>query len=114
MRPLSRSRSDPPEAVIALTPGEPAGIGPELVLTLAQEGVDFPLVAIADPKMLAERARLLGLALELLPPEPLLSPPGSLRVLPVPLASTATPGRLDPANAAGVLGTLQAAVDGCL
>lgn len=64
--------------------------------------------------MLAERARLLGLALELLPPEPLPSPPGSLRVLPVPLASTATPGRLDPANAAGVLGTLQAAVDGCL
>ena len=114
MRPLSRSRSDPPEAVIALTPGEPAGIGPELVLTLAQEGVDFPLVAIADPKMLAERARLLGLALELLPPEPLPSPPGSLRVLPVPLASTATPGRLDPANAAGVLDTLQAAVDGCL
>ncbi len=111
---MSRSRSEPPGAVIALTPGEPAGIGPELVLTLAQEGFDFPLVVVADPQMLAERARLLGLALELLPPEPLPSPPCSLRVLPVPLAGTSAPGRLDPANAAGVLATLQAAVDGCL
>ena len=111
---MSRSRSEQDALPIALTPGEPAGVGPELVLALAQEGFDFPLVAIADPGMLAERARLLGLPLELLPPAPLPSPPRTLRVLPVPLARPVTPGRLDPANAAGVVATLQAAVDGCV
>ena len=111
---MSKSRSEAGGDAIALTPGEPAGIGPELALALAQEGFDFPLIAIADPRLLEERARLLGLQITLLPPDPLPSPPRTLRVLPVPLAAATTPGRPDPANAAGVLATLQAAVDGCL
>ncbi|MCC7410277.1 MAG: 4-hydroxythreonine-4-phosphate dehydrogenase, partial [Gammaproteobacteria bacterium] len=46
---------------IALTPGEPAGIGPDLTLMLAQSPRSVPLVAVADPDILATRARALGL-----------------------------------------------------
>ena len=45
---------------IALTPGEPAGIGPDLVVTLAQQAQAHEIVAIADPALLQERARLLN------------------------------------------------------
>ncbi len=109
---MSRSRSDPP--VIALTPGEPAGIGPDLLVTLAQRGFACPLIAIADPVLLGERATLLGLELEILPPDPLPAPPGSLRVLPVRLRAPAQPGVLAVANAAYVLETLDTALAACM
>ena len=54
----------------ALTPGEPAGIGPDLCLLLAREAQPAPLVAIASRELLAERARQLGLSIELLAVEP--------------------------------------------
>lgn len=111
MKPSSRSRSDLP---LALTPGEPAGVGPDLLLTLAQDGFDHPLIAIADPQMLAERATLLGFPLQILPPDPLPSPPGALRVLPVALAAPVQAGALDARNAAYVLETLRVAVAGCV
>lgn len=111
MKPSSRSRSDFP---LALTPGEPAGVGPDLLLALAQDGFTQPLIAIADPDMLAARAALLGLPLEILPPDPLPSPPGALRVLPVALGAPAEAGRLDVRNAAYVLETLRVAVAGCM
>ncbi len=97
------------------TPGEPAGIGPDLVLQLAAEGETTPLV-VADPGLLDERARRLGLELEL---EALSSPeqfsPQSrkLQVLPVPLRRSCAPGRPDPANASYVLETLRTAVNHC-
>lgn len=100
---------------IALTPGEPAGIGPDLAVLLAQQARPCALVAIADPDLLLARARLLGLPLRLLPADsegP--GHPGELAVLPVPLAAKASPGRLDPRNAAYVLATLERAGAGCL
>ena len=109
---MSRSRSDPP--IIALTPGEPAGIGPDLLLTLARRGFACPLIAVADPALLAGRAALLGFELTILPPEPLPAPAGSLRVLPVSLRAPARPGVLDVANAAYVLETLDTALAACL
>jgi 4-hydroxythreonine-4-phosphate dehydrogenase len=112
MKPSSRSRSEPP--VIALTPGEPAGIGPDLLVALAQEALDFPLVAVADPTLLLARASALGLPLALLPPDPAPAPAGALRVLPVPLATPAQAGVLDTRNARYVLQTLHTAVAGCL
>ncbi len=112
MKPSSRSRSEP--LPLVLTPGEPAGVGPDLLVALAQEGFAQPLIAIADPEMLAARATVLGLALEILPPDPLPSPPGALRVLPVALAAPAEAGRLDARNAAYVLETLRVAVAGCM
>ena len=111
MKPSSRSRSDLP---LALTPGEPAGVGPDLLLALTQDGFTQPLIAIADPNMLAARAAQLGLPLTILPPDPLPSPPGALRVLPVALGAPAEAGRLDVRNAAYVLETLRIAVAGCM
>ena len=100
--------------MLALTPGEPAGIGPDLVVTLAQRGFDAGVIAVADPQLLLERARALGLPLDILPPDPLPAPPRTLRVLPVALARPAVPGTLDKANAPYVLATLQAAVSACM
>ena len=107
-----------PTLRIALTPGEPAGIGPDLCVQLAQTGHAVELVAIADPALLQQRAALLGLPLVLesyapqTPPSP--QRPGVLTVLPVPLAAAARCGQLDPANAPYVLRTLAQAADGCL
>jgi 4-hydroxythreonine-4-phosphate dehydrogenase len=50
---------------IAITPGEPAGIGPDLVVSLAQQVQTHEIVAIADPALLQERARHLGLPLQI-------------------------------------------------
>lgn len=102
---------------LALTPGEPAGIGPDLVVRLAQTSQACELVAIADPALLQTRARLLGLPLELLPAdydtEPAPPSPGTLRIDPIRCASSVQPGQVDPANAPYVLDTLAHAVDRC-
>ncbi|MFM7273714.1 MAG: 4-hydroxythreonine-4-phosphate dehydrogenase PdxA [Gammaproteobacteria bacterium] len=111
MKPSSRSRSEP--AALVLTPGEPAGIGPDLLIALAQEGFAEPVLAIADPALLRERAALLGLPVKILPPDPAPSPPGTLRVLPLTLAAPVQAGRPDPRNARYVLQTLRLAVEGC-
>ena len=103
---------------LAITPGEPAGIGPELCVQLAQQAYPCQLVAVADPDLLRERAALLGLTLELLPFNPAepatAAPPGSLYCLPVDLTAPSEPGKLNPANASYVLETLRQATLGCL
>ncbi|MCY1415581.1 4-hydroxythreonine-4-phosphate dehydrogenase [compost metagenome] len=105
--------------IFALTPGEPAGIGPDLCLLLAREAQPHPLVAIASQTLLAERAALLGLQIRLLavgpgswPREP--APAGSLYVWDTPLAAPVGCGKLDSANAGYVLETLTRASQGCL
>jgi 4-hydroxythreonine-4-phosphate dehydrogenase len=102
---------------LALTPGEPAGIGPDLCIQLAQQAQAQELVVIADPALLQARAAELGLPLALLPyaaeARPAPTPAGQLRVLPVTLRAPVHSGRLDPANAAYVLETLDAAIAGC-
>mgnify|MGYP001553895326 CR=1 FL=1 len=102
---------------IAITAGDPAWIGPALVLAAARREWRAELVVVADPQLLADRARLLGLTVELLPadlegiPQPHKS--GVLHVLPVNLGAPSQPGVLNTANAGYVLQTLQRAVDGC-
>src|SRR5690606_27020865 len=104
-------------ARIAITPGEPAGIGPDLCVQLAQQSWPVELIAIADPDLLHARATALGLPLRLRefaahePARP--APAGELAVLPVPLAQTAQAGALAAANAPYVLATLDAASAGC-
>lgn len=103
--------------VLALTPGEPAGIGPDLVARIAQQAWPRPLVAIADPELLQARAGQLGLPLQLLPFESGNSgpaPAGALYHEPVPLRQAVTAGRLNPGNAGYVLDTLRHAAEGCL
>jgi len=104
---------------VAITPGEPAGIGPEICVQVAC-GADVPaeLVAIADPKLLEERAAALGRPLELQPFDEAASATphrrGFLKVLAVPLSGPAIPGVLDPRNAHYVVRTISLACDGCL
>lgn len=100
---------------LALTPGEPAGIGPDLLIQSVQSGHQHELVAYADADMLSRRARLLGLPLRLREPasapQPLAA--GELAVVPVTLATAETPGQLAPANAQYVLDCLDSAIDAC-
>jgi len=102
---------------IALTPGEPAGIGPDITLQLIQQPLPVEPVAIADPELLKQRAQQLGLPLQLSEYDPAIAAaphqPGQLKLLPVPLRTPATPGQLDSRNADYVLDTLRHAVNGC-
>jgi 4-hydroxythreonine-4-phosphate dehydrogenase len=103
---------------IALTPGEPAGIGPDLAIMLAQEGSQHEIVVIADPDLLQARAKELNLPLKIRlfeatrVPQP--SVASELIVFPVELAVPTVPGQLNVANAAYILQTLDAAIAGCL
>lgn len=103
---------------IALTPGEPAGIGPDLCVIAAQQLHPAELVVIADPELLTKRAEQLGLPLQLIPFDPSATPSaqkaGELKILAVPLQATAVAGQLNPANSRYVLETLRQAGQGCL
>jgi 4-hydroxythreonine-4-phosphate dehydrogenase len=107
----------PTPQCIAITPGEPAGIGPDLLIQLVQQPQPQQLVAIADPKLLQQRAQLLDLPLTLLPHDPsrppVATPATQLEIVPVTLSCPATAGQLEPANAAYVLACLRRAVSGC-
>ena len=103
---------------LALTTGEPAGIGPDITIQIAQQQHSARLVAIADPDLLCERAEQLKLPLTIRSyllgqPNPVL-PAGALYVSPVKLNAACTPGILNPANAGYVLETLRVAAQGCL
>ena len=103
----------------ALTPGEPAGIGPDLCLLLASQRQPHPLIAITSRDLLHERAAQLGVAVSLLPVSPdnwpdQPAPAGSLYVWDTPLNAPVTAGTLDKANAPFVLQTLTRAALGCV
>ncbi len=103
---------------IAITPGEPAGIGPDLCVKLAQQAHAVQLVAICDPELLQERAERLQLQLriETFNPDDSGKPQtaSSINVLPVAVAAKVTPGTLNVGNADYVLECLRQAVDGCI
>ncbi len=104
---------------IAITAGEPAGIGPDIILTLAtQQTWPANLVVIADPAVLKSRAQQLGLTVRLRPyqPEEQQRPCmlGELFVLPIACDAPVTPGVLNPSNAHYVLKTLERAITGCV
>lgn len=80
------------QPVIALTSGEPAGIGPEICVRLARAGGAAKLVVLGDRELLAGCPNVEHIALE----------------------RPAQPGKLDPANAPYVLRVLDRAIDGCL
>ncbi len=96
---------------LAITPGEPAGIGPECLLRFRARHPEAPVVAVADPALLRQRAERFDIDVavrEWTPGAPLSA--GVLHCLPVPLASPSEAGRLDTANAPYVLDTLRRAV----
>lgn len=102
---------------IALTLGEPAGIGADLVVQLAQQALACQLVVIGSPDLLQQRAELLGLPLQIVEFNAQTSTTnraGQLTVLPVALAADVQCGQLNAANSAYVLKTLELATQGCL
>lgn len=105
-----------PNNRLAITVGEPAGIGPDLVVQLAQQGQDAILIAVADRNMLQRRAAHLGLPLQILDAQhadkP--APAGSLYVEHVALHVPETIGQLNAANSPYVLQTLEVAAQGCM
>jgi 4-hydroxythreonine-4-phosphate dehydrogenase len=102
-------------APIALTPGEPAGIGPDLVVEWAQHPRSVDVVVVADPDVLRARATSLGRRLEVewadtgAPTRAA----GAVTVARVPSAVAVTPGEPDVRNAHYIIATLSEAVDGC-
>lgn len=101
-------------ALLAVTAGEPAGIGPDLCLQLARQGQE--LVVLADKNMLQQRAELLGLNIQWHDYDPQHRsplPPGNLRVLHVPVAQPVQAGQLNSANSPYVLNLLTRAMQGC-
>jgi len=100
---------------IALTPGEPAGIGPDLAIKIAQHDWAIEIVVIADKELMLERARLLGLPLRLIDydannaAQPQAA--GTLTIHHIELATPAICGQLDEQNGRYVLDTLQFACD---
>jgi 4-hydroxythreonine-4-phosphate dehydrogenase len=102
-----------PVLPLAVTSGEPAGIGPDICLQLAHEALPQEVVVLADKFMLEQRAAQLGLNVKLEDYSPGLACRGGLRVLHVPLVKSAVPGTLDPANSSYVLDLLRRAVRGC-
>jgi len=109
---------DSPVQRIAITAGEPAGIGPDLIIALAQRDHANELVVIGDADLLKARASQLGLPLNAIPYDhhssPVAGGRGTLHVEHVALGAPCSAGVLDPANADYVLATLERAGRGCL
>ena len=105
-------------ARIALTAGEPAGVGPDLLVHLAQRPHHAELIVVCEPELLSRRAKLLNLPLKLRPfagaATPAATEPGVLTCIPVETSTEPQLGQLDPANAEYVLETLTTAARLCL
>jgi 4-hydroxythreonine-4-phosphate dehydrogenase len=103
---------------IVITSGEPAGIGPDACVALAQEGWDADIVVAADAELLAATAKTLGLPLAVerydASHRPVSHRAGTLKVLHIPTARPVVAGQLDAGNAAYVIGMLDRACDGCM
>ena len=103
---------------IAITPGEPAGCGPDLIIKLAENPFPAELVIISDPNLLQQRATMLGADVQISlfdPSKPAIrQQQNQLSVLPVTLSESVTAGKLDHKNAEFVLQTLNLACDGCM
>ncbi|GGK00280.1 4-hydroxythreonine-4-phosphate dehydrogenase PdxA [Luteimonas terricola] len=99
---------------LALVPGEPAGVGPELCVRALQRSWDADLVLFADGAALLAAARHLGLPMQRPAPDRVSAPGGSFVLHDVPAAVAVSPGVPAPANAASTVAALLAAADACL
>ena len=101
-------------APLVITAGEPAGIGPDICLHLAQLGCEH--IVLADKAMLQQRAADLGLNVQVhdYSPDKIFPPlPGNLCVLHIPAAQAVQAGQLNSGNSHYVLDVLRRAVQGC-
>ncbi|GHE92079.1 4-hydroxythreonine-4-phosphate dehydrogenase [Thalassotalea profundi] len=100
---------------IVITPGEPAGIGPDLVIAIAQKAWPVQIVVVASPSLLKERAQQLGLPLALANyNESEAATPqaaGTLTIIPLELNAPCIPGELNPENGHYVVESLRLACE---
>lgn len=103
---------------VILTAGEPAGIGPDIVIAAAQKKFNAELVLAADPGLIKQRAEILNQHIELLVfnPDKTVEPhkPGTLKILPVEHSIASKPGKPSVHDSSYVLETLTIAARGCL
>jgi 4-hydroxythreonine-4-phosphate dehydrogenase len=110
-----RVNNDLPRIII--TTGEPAGIGPDITVQIAQENINADIVAIGDPDLLQDRASLLGLPLSLINFDDVHKQKHvakCLRIIPVKTETHTIAGKLDVHNAEYVLTLLKTACTACL
>ena len=109
------SRESP---ALAVSSGEPAGIGPDICCSLCTEELPVRLAVLGDADLLASRAKQLGLELTLEVRERAADieahRAGTMQVLAIPATHTVVPGRLDPQNAGYVLEMLRVGVRLCM
>lgn len=102
---------------IAVTYGEPSGIGPDICVLLAHHAIDADIVVIGDPNVLQTRARQLQIPISIqayqLERQPHLGK-GSITVFPSPVNTPVISGTLDVANGSSVIAMLDSAIDGAL
>lgn len=99
---------------IGVTPGEPAGIGPDVCIRSFAEAANLAeVIYYASPELISERADRLGInvTINCLDQEPFI--PSAMNIQPVPLSTSVSPGKCDPANAAYVMQTLSLALSDC-
>ena len=98
---------------IAVTPGEPAGVGPDLIVRIAQQAWPIEIVVVASKELLLERAESLGLPLQIEEYDqdkpPSAQKAGTLTLLPLELAEPVVPGKLNVNNGAYVVESLRLA-----
>lgn len=109
---MSNTISTTANSTVALTAGEPAGIGPDLCALLAKEDLPARIVVIADRAMMRARAALLDIEFDVPDYDP--EVPAKFSILHQDLAAEAVPGKPDPSNSRAILKTLERAIDGCL
>lgn len=103
---------------LLITPGEPSGIGPDITLKIAEKNIDATIIAIADPDLLDQRAKQLGINIDLnvindVDTTTYRHQPGHLNVIPVPAAPTQA-GTLNTENSSYTLECLKLAANYCL
>ena len=103
---------------IMISPGEPAGVGPDITIKIAQYPWPAELVVVADPELLISRAKQLNLPLTLVPIDAneTIAPhqPGILKILPIALNAPCEAGKINSDNSAYVIHCLELATDECL
>ena len=112
--PSSRTATTNAEApLVALTAGEPAGIGPDLCALLARETLPGRVVFVGAAGVIAERARRRGIPFEV-PAYPGRANAPAFSIIDIPVAKPVVAGRLDAANGRHVVALLDRAIDGCM
>ena len=99
---------------LALVPGEPAGVGPELCIRAMHHPHDADIVLFGDRDALSQAADRIGLPVSFADADAVVVSPGTIRIVDIPNAVPATPGTPDPRNAAPVIAALEGAAAACI